>query len=165
MDLPPLTQAFVLHMGEMGVRWGASRSAGRVFALLFLSPRPLNADEISTKLEISRSVVSLSLKELRAWRLVELQHVAGDRREHYATPGDVGTIFGILAEERRRREIDPTLAMLQAGLMAPPDAVDPFATARLRRMRDLLLVLANDPPVADAPGETGINGGRVLPRD
>ncbi|WP_395711886.1 GbsR/MarR family transcriptional regulator [Reyranella sp.] len=170
MDLPPLTKAFVLHVGEMSAQWGVSRSAGRLFALLFLLPRPLNADEISAKLEIARSGVSLALKELRAWRLVELQHTAGDRREHYATPDDVATILAILAEERRRRGIEPTLAMLRAALCGQPNATDRFAAARLREMRDLLEPLANRPPAADSARANGhddtaplVRGARSMP--
>ena len=157
-DLPSLTKAFVLHIGEMSSQWGVSRSAGRLFALLFLSPRPLNADEISAKLEISRSGVSLALKELRAWRLVELQHVAADRREHYATPDDVATLFAIFAAERRRREIEPTLAMLYSGLGGRPNAADRFAVTRLSEMRDLLEFQASGSSAAASPGADGHNG-------
>jgi DNA-binding transcriptional regulator GbsR (MarR family) len=158
MDLPTLTQAFVLHVGELSAGWGVSRGAGRIFALLFLSPQPLNADDISVKLEISRSGVSLALKELKAWRLVELQHVAGDRREYYATPADVRTILAILAQERRRREIDPTLAMLQAVLQSRPDRAGSFAVGRLRLLHDQLQALAGDPALAGAPAANGSDG-------
>ena len=103
--LPPLNRQFVAHFGEMGSRWGINRTVGQMYALIFLSPRPLNADEIAETLEFSRSNVSMGLKELQAWRLVKLSHQPGDRREYFEAPKDVWEIFRVLAEERRRREI------------------------------------------------------------
>src|SRR4249920_1088614 len=108
MNLPPLTQSFVLHFGEMGSRWGINRTVGQIYALIFVAPAPLNADDIAEKLEFSRSNVSMGLKELQAWRLVKLRHIAGDRREYFDAPSDAWEIFRTLAEERRRREIEPT---------------------------------------------------------
>lgn len=143
MDLPQSIRTFVVHAGEMGARWGISRLAGRVFGLLFLSSEPLNADDLSARLGISRSSVSLSLKELRAWRLVERQPMADDRREHYAAPTDIRVIFGILAEERRRQEIVPTLAVLRQGLKGPAGGAR-FARDRLRQMHDLLMAIAGE---------------------
>ena len=70
--LPPLNRQFVAHFGEMGSRWGINRTVGQMYALIFLSPRALNADEIAETLEFSRSNVSMGLKELQAWRLVKL---------------------------------------------------------------------------------------------
>ena len=104
MDLPPATAAFVLHFGEMGSRWGINRTVGQIYALLFLSERPLNADEIVASLGFSRSNVSMSLKELETWRLVRLQHLPGDRREHFSTPEDVWQIVRILALWRRKAD-------------------------------------------------------------
>ena len=120
MNLPPLTQSFVLHFGEMGSRWGISRTVGQIYALLFLAEEPLNADDITEKLGFSRSNVSMGLKELSSWRLVKLQHKPGDRREYFSTPEDIWEIVRILAEERRKREIDPTLSMLRQALVETP---------------------------------------------
>lgn len=89
MNLPPLVQAFVLHFGEMGSRWGINRTVGQVYALLYVSPQPLCADEIVEALGISRSNVSMSLRELQAWKLVLLKHVPNDRRDFFTTPDDV----------------------------------------------------------------------------
>ena len=111
MNLPPLTQRFVLHFGEMGSRWGINRTVGQIYALLYVSPRALNADDIGEALAFSRSNVSMGLKELQSWNLVRLQHLPGDRREYFQAPEDVWQIFRTLAEERRKREIDPTLSM------------------------------------------------------
>lgn len=139
MDLPPLTQAFVLHFGEMGSRWGINRTVRQIYALLFVSARPLTADEITDRLGVSRSNVSMGLKELSSWRLVRLSHQPGDRRDFYSAPEDVWQIFKILAEERQRREVDPTLSMLRdAMLETPGSAEEAHAQARMREMHDLI---------------------------
>src|SRR5438034_11660411 len=110
--LTPVAQKFILHWGEMGTRWGINRTVAQVHALLFLSPRPVPADEISTTLAVARSNVSTSLRELQGWRIVRVVHVLGDRRDHLESIKDVWEIFRIGAEERKRREIDPTLRVL-----------------------------------------------------
>ncbi len=142
MKLTPITEAFVLHFGEMGSRWGISRTVGQIYALLFVSERPLPADEIADMLNFSRSNVSMGLKELQSWNLVRLQHLPGDRREHFSTLGDVWQIVRTLAEERRRREIDPTLSVLRDLIMeTPTNAADRHAQSRLREMHELIELL------------------------
>ena len=89
MALSPQIERFVLHFGEMGSRWGVNRTVGQIYALLFLAPQPLNADDIAEALGFSRSNVSLGLKELQSWRLVKLMHQVGDRRDYFETPKDV----------------------------------------------------------------------------
>ncbi|MGY8525651.1 GbsR/MarR family transcriptional regulator [Paracidovorax citrulli] len=144
MKLPPLTQRFVLHFGEMGSRWGINRTVGQIYALLYTAARPLNADEIAEALGFSRSNVSIGLKELEAWKLVRLSHQPGDRREYFSAPDDVWTIFRTLAEERRRREIDPTLSMLrEAQLESPKDADERHAQERMREMYGLILLVTD----------------------
>jgi len=105
---------FILHWGEMGWKWGINRAVAQVHALLMLSPKPLPADEIATTLEMARSNVSTSLKELNGWGLVRTVHVFGDRREHFETLKDVWEMFLIITRERKKRELDPTLAALKA---------------------------------------------------
>ncbi|MCJ2040887.1 GbsR/MarR family transcriptional regulator [Methylobacterium sp. E-025] len=142
MQLPPLVQTFVLHFGEMGSRWGINRTVGQIYAVLFVAERPLNADEIVARLGLSRSNVSMGLKELQAWKLVRLQHVPGDRRDYFSTPEDIWQIVRTLVEERKKREIDPTLTMLRETLMQVPQSdAEVHAQARLREMHDLLELL------------------------
>ncbi len=137
--LPPLSRQFVSHFGEMGSRWGINRTVGQIYALIFISQRALNADEIAETLEFSRSNVSVGLKELQSWRLVRLKHLPGDRREYFDAPADVWEIFRVLAEERRRREIEPTLSMLRMALLeAPGSAADRHAQERMRQMHELI---------------------------
>ena len=100
MDLPPLQQRFVMHFGEMGARWGGNRTGGQIYAVLFLSDEPLRADGIVEKLGVSRSNVSMGLKELQAWKLVRLSHTPGDRRDYYATPDDLWVIVRTIAAAR-----------------------------------------------------------------
>jgi len=113
MSLSPIEQRFVLHWGEMGTRWGINRTVAQVHALLFLSPKPLHAEEIANTLTVARSNVSTSLRELQGWGIVSVVHLLGDRRDHFESVKDVWEIFRIVAEERKRREIDPTLRVLQ----------------------------------------------------
>ena len=142
--MSPYVQRFVMHIGEMGSRWGLNRTLGQMCGLLYVVPDPLNADEIAEALNISRSNVSMGLKELKAWRLVQPASVPGDRREYWTTPKDVWEVFRVLAEERRRREIDPTLSMLRESLMTEPTSKDDlYAQERLREMHDLIEMLNN----------------------
>src|SRR5215467_8484371 len=106
-------QRFVLHWGEMGTRWGINRTVAQIHALLFLSSKPLHAEEIAATLSVARSNVSTSLRELQGWGIVRVAHVLGDRRDHFESVKDVWEIFQIVSQERKRREIDPTLRVLQ----------------------------------------------------
>ncbi len=142
MNLPPLVQTAVLHFGEMGSRWGINRTVGQIYALLFLSAEPLNAETIADRLGFSRSNVSMGLKELQAWNLVRLKHLPDDRRDHFTTPDDVWTILRTLAHERKKREVDPTLSMLREALMQEPSSPEErHAQARLREMHGLIELL------------------------
>ncbi len=115
-DLHPIVQRFILHWGEMGTRWGLNRTVAQIHALLYLSPKPLNAEEISEILGVSRSNVSTSLKELQSWGVVRVVHIPGDRRDYYETISDVWEMFKIILSERKRRELDPTLALLRSSV-------------------------------------------------
>jgi DNA-binding transcriptional regulator GbsR (MarR family) len=111
--LSSITQKLILHWGEMGTRWGVNRTVAQVHALLYISPKPLNAEEIATTLSIARSNVSYSLRELQNWGIIKTVLLLGDRREHYESLTDVWQMFRVVLDERKRREIDPTLAVLR----------------------------------------------------
>lgn len=141
MDAPlsPLMQQFISHFGEMGSRWGINRTVGQIYALLYVYGRALNAEEIAEYLHFSRSNVSMGLKELQSWRLVKLQHQPGDRREYFEPPKDIWDIFKVLLEERRRREIEPTLSMLRDALLEKPaNDGDKHAQKKMREMYTLI---------------------------
>lgn len=103
----------VLHWGEMGARWGISRTVAQIHALLYFSPKPLPADEITETLQVARSHVSNSLKELQTWGVIGVVHIMGDRRDHFQALKDVWQTFEILLDERKRREVDPMLKVLR----------------------------------------------------
>ncbi len=113
VELTPGQQKFVLHWGELGTRWGLNRTVAQIHALLYLAPKPLPADDIATLLSVARSNVSTSLRELQGWGVVRVVHVLGERRDHFDTIHDVWEMFSIILDERKRREIDPTLAVLR----------------------------------------------------
>ena len=113
VTLTPAAQKFVLHWGEMGQAWGINRTMAQVHALLFVAPTPLDAEEISTLLDVSRSNVSTSLRELITWGVVRRVHIIGDRRDRFEALKDVMETFRVIMAERKRREMDPTIALLE----------------------------------------------------
>ena len=130
---------FVLHWGEMGARWGVSRSVAQIHALLYLLGRPLNAEEIAQVLQVARSNVSGSLRELQNWDLVKVAHLAGDRRDHFHTAQDPWELMRSIARERKGRELDPTLAFLRDCVQGRQFArEDPQLQKRLREMLALV---------------------------
>lgn len=139
MDLSPTLSRFVLHWGEMGARWGVNRSVAQIHALLYVTGRPMNADEICETLAIARSNVSTSLRELQGWNLVRLVHLSDDRRDHYDTSTHVWELMRTIARERQRREIAPTMAVLRALLADTAIAREPAAVKQ--RMAETLELL------------------------
>lgn len=139
MPLTSIEQRFILHWGEMGTRWGINRTVAQVHALLFVSPKPLHAEEIASTLVVARSNVSTSLRELQGWGIVRVVHVLGDRRDHFESVKDVWEIFRIVAEERKRREIDPTQRVLQECVGELKKAGgSPYTRERLQEMLEFL---------------------------
>ena len=134
--LTSVQQKFILHWGEMGTRWGVNRTVAQVHALLYISPKPLNADDIIDTLDVARSNVSTSLKELQGWGIVKLVHVLGDKRDHFESMSDVWEMFRVVVDERKKREFDPTMRMLQECIVeAEKDkATDAFTQDRLREL-------------------------------
>lgn len=142
MTLSHLQQEFILHFGEMGSRWGINRTVGQIYALLFLSEDPLNAEQIVDALSVSRSNVSMGLKELQAWELVRLNHKPGDRRDYFTTPDDLWEIVRTLVEQRKKREIDPTLTKLRALQLQDEHApADQYASNKIAEMTQLIELL------------------------
>src|SRR5947207_13772047 len=117
MKLTGVQQKFILHWGEMGTRWGINRTVAQIHALLYISPKPLNAEDIAETLAVARSNVSNSVQELQGWGIVKLVHVMGDKRDHFESMKDVWEMFRMVLDERKRREIDPTLAMLRECIL------------------------------------------------
>src|SRR5205823_6248646 len=132
-NLRPVAQKFVLHWGEMGTRWGINRTVAQIHALLFISKKPLPADEIAQTLGIARSNVSNSLRELQNWGIIRIVHILGDRRDHFESMKDVFEMFRVIARERKKREIDPTVQMLQQSIaeVNKSKTADPYIRDRL----------------------------------
>ena len=135
--LSRVQQKFILHWGEMGMRWGINRTVAQIHALLFISPKPLHAEEIATTLGVARSNVSNSLRELQGWGIVKLVHVLGDKRDHFDSMKDVWEMFRVVLDERKKREIDPTLAMLRECIADAERSKEPeYTKAKLRELHD-----------------------------
>jgi DNA-binding transcriptional regulator GbsR (MarR family) len=136
MNLSPAVEKYVLHWGEMGTRWGTNRTVAQIQALLYLSPRPLRADEIVDALSVARSNVSTSIRELQSYGLVKMTHILGDRRDYFESLHDVWDLFRVIIEQRKQRELNPTLSMLRtcAEEVAREDETDPVTKERISNM-------------------------------
>jgi len=136
--LSPVQQKFILHWGEMGTRWGINRTVAQIHALLFISPKPLNAEDLVQGLGVARSNVSNSLKELQGWGIVKRVHVMGDSRDHFESMKDVWEMFRVVLDERKKREIDPTQRMLRDCITeaGKDKATDEYTQQKLRDLAD-----------------------------
>src|SRR3954462_13896223 len=143
VKLTPAAQKFVLHWGEMGQAWGINRTMAQVHALLFVSPEALDAEEIRKLLDVSRSNVSTSLRELITWGVVRRVHIIGDRRDRFEALKDVMETFKVIMAQRKRREIDPTIALLEhcvrEARAGGPDEAD--TRAQLEKMLEFMRML------------------------
>jgi DNA-binding transcriptional regulator GbsR (MarR family) len=140
----PEVEAFILHWGEMGTHWGVNRSVAQIHALLYLADRPLHAEDIADSLKLARSNVSTALKELQAYGIVRRTHVPADRRDHFAAEADLWEMLMRISAERKRREIDPTIAFL-AELKERIDLrgdVPEHIRQRISRMHEFINTLA-----------------------
>ncbi|MEM9100750.1 MAG: GbsR/MarR family transcriptional regulator [Pseudomonadota bacterium] len=140
MQLTPLMNDFIAHFGEMGSHWGINRTIGQIYALLYVSPKPLSADVIAKTLSFSRSNVSMGIKELDSWRLLKTKHYPGDRKDYFTVPDDIWLIIRTLFEERKKREVDPTLTMLRSALLDAEAGNQEEAQTleRLKEMHDVI---------------------------
>jgi len=140
MQLTPAVEKYVLHWGEMGTRWGTNRTVAQIQALLYLSPEPMRADEICELLSVARSHVSTSIRELQSYGLVSMTHVLGDRRDYFESIHDVWELFRVIIEQRKQRELNPTLSMLRscAAEVETESDTDPVTRERIRNMLEFV---------------------------
>jgi len=124
MTITPVMQKYILHWGEMGTRWGVNRTVSQIHALLYLSPEALTAEDIAAMLSVARSNVSTSIKELQGWGLISLEQVMGDRRDFFTAKGDTWEMLMTIMEERKKREIEPTLTLLRQCVLEMEDDVE-----------------------------------------
>jgi DNA-binding transcriptional regulator GbsR (MarR family) len=134
--LPPVVQQFVLHWGNLGERWGVNRSVSQIHALLYASERPLTAEDIADTLDMARSNVSNSLRELQTWEIVRAVPVLGDRRTFYEAETDLWTLVTRIAAGRKSRELDPAAVALRQCIDGAQGgrAVSPVVARRLNEM-------------------------------
>ncbi len=137
--LSSIAQRFVLHWGEMGSRWGVNRTVAQIHALIYLEGRPLHAEEIAATLQVARSNVSTSLRDLANWNLVRVVHTLGDRRDHFETARDPWDLLRTIVRERKAREFDPTVAVLRDCVSDPGFAMEKSATRA--RLKDTLALM------------------------
>lgn len=138
-DVERIRERFILHWGEMGSLWGINRTMAQVHALLYISPEPLSANDIMKELQISRGNVSMALRELIAWGIVSRVHIKGERREFYTTEKDVWQMFRIIARERKKREVDPTINVLRESveeLNQLPDSEGQYEREKIKNLLD-----------------------------
>src|SRR5271155_1392325 len=134
MELTNAGREFILHWGEMGSRWGGNRTVAQVHALLYLSTKPLTAEDIAAALSVARSNVSNSLHELQNWQLVQVTHQMGDRRDFFSTSHDVWQLFLTVIQQRVEREIEPTIAALGRLAIQARAEKQPEVTTRIAVM-------------------------------
>lgn len=145
MRMTPAVEKYVLHWGEMGTRWGTNRTVAQIQALLYLSPNPLRADEIVDLLSVARSNVSTSIRELQSYGLVRMTHVLGDRRDYFESLHDVWDLFRAIIEQRKQRELSPTLTMLRgcADEVDGEKDTDPVTKERIHNMLNFVEATSN----------------------
>ena len=137
MELTPVAQKFIVHWGEMGEKWGINRTIAQIHGLLYLSPKPINAEEISETLSVARSTVSVGLRELESWGIIRVVHVLGDRTDHFEVKGDAYEMFRFIVDYRKRREMDPTLHMLRESVSELEADDDLHTREKMQSMLDL----------------------------
>ena len=140
MKISPATEKYILHWGEMGARWGTNRTVAQIQALLYLSPKPLRADQIVNLLSVARSNVSTSVRELQSYGLVRMIHLLGDRRDYFESIDDVWELFRVIIEQRKQRELNPTLTMLRQCVseVEQESQTDDITKERIRNMLEFI---------------------------
>jgi DNA-binding transcriptional regulator GbsR (MarR family) len=141
IKLSPVAKRFVLHWGEMGEKWGINRAEAQIHGLLFLSPKPLNGEEIAETLSLARSTVSVGLHELERWGIIREAHVLGDRTGRFEIKGDVYEMFRFIVNYRKRREVDPTLQTLRESVAELDADGDAYSLKKMREMLELFEIM------------------------
>jgi DNA-binding transcriptional regulator GbsR (MarR family) len=122
-----LIRQFVEHWGVMARSWGINATMGELFALLYITGDDWTAEDLRERLRVSRGNVSMNLRELITWGVVHKVHRQGERREYYRAERDVWTLFRRILRERKRRELDPTLVVLERSVAMVGDGPDQLA--------------------------------------
>lgn len=137
MELAAAKLKFIEAWGKLGSEWGINRTMAQVHALLLISPEALTTEEIMKELSISRGNANMTLRDLIGWGLVEKQHKAGERREYFYADKDTWNIARQVAKERRKRELDPVLKVLEELSNVQGDAKDPEFKTFSKSVKDI----------------------------
>lgn len=138
IKLSPIQQDFIIHWGEMGEKWGINRTIAQIQGLLYLSSKPLNAEEITETLSVARSTVSVGLHELQTWGIIKVVHELGDRTDRFEIKGDVWEMFRWIVDYRKRKEVDPTLETLRESMVKMENCnEDPVTKEKMKSMLDV----------------------------
>lgn len=129
-------ERFLQCWGEMGSSWGINKTMAQIHALLMVSERPLNMDEIMTELDASRGNVHLNLRQLMDWGLITRTYQRGDRKDYFQSEKGVWKMFCAITRERKRREIEPVLRGLEECVRLARQEKN--ATALQKQMEELL---------------------------
>ena len=103
---------FIASWGAFGSHWGINRTMAQIHALLLVSADPLNQDEIMEQLNISRGNVNMNIRELIDWALVDRVILPGERKEFFSAEKDIWKVARLIIKERKKRELDPMLKLL-----------------------------------------------------
>jgi DNA-binding transcriptional regulator GbsR (MarR family) len=125
MELPEAKQKFIEAWGKLGSEWGINRTMAQVHALLLVTPDALTTEEIMEQLRISRGNANMTVRDLISWGLVEKQLRTGERKEYFYADKDTWNIARQVAKERRKRELDPVLKILDELAKVQGDKKDP----------------------------------------
>ncbi len=113
MELQEAKNSFIETWGEMSSQWGINRNMAQIHAMLLISHKPVCAEEIKCKLQISRGSVCENLKHLLDWDLIYKKHKLGDRKEYYIAEKDMWTVAQRIIKYRKKKELDPILKTLE----------------------------------------------------
>lgn len=112
MELVEAKEKFIQNWGVLGNQWGINRTMAQIHALLLVSPDPLSADEIMEQLQISRGNANMNVRELMDWGIVEKKLKPGERKEYFLAEKDIWKVAMRIVKERKRREVEPIMAVL-----------------------------------------------------
>ena len=114
MELNDAKNRFIQAWGTLGSNWGINKAMAQIHALLLLAAEPLSAEDIMEQLQMSRGNVNMNLRALMDWGIVKKDHIVGERKEYFSTGKDVWDLAKQVSKERRRREIEPIINVLQS---------------------------------------------------
>ena len=112
MKLPEARQQFISNWGAFGTHWGINRTMAQIHALLMISPDPLTQDDIMAQLDISRGNTNMNIRELINWGLVDRVILHGERKEYFTAEKDIWKVVRQIVKERKKRELEPMLQLL-----------------------------------------------------